>query len=761
MEYPPEIYYWYVVHPELPNKAEYIYDKFWRDYLINHNDLGYPLLKEKLSEIEYLWDCKSYSQPGQRLWDWSMENHPTALEAISYWTGKTVPEQAYGDRPGQPNIIAHEHNGWCGELKMIAVAAQSAALIPSVPVNNVGEDHVWREFYERGWHQIDNWWADGGGALNNPDVYAYGWGKDISAIYARNGDGSIYDVTSTYIHPEDRKTVCFQVLDRYLHPVDGARVTVTVKGPKDITWIKSKLLDKVNRLWDLIPSGLKGKILQSIYNKITGRIYSIQDSVDGLINSIWNFTDINGKCCFELGQNRSYTFIIQYGNLKSPLFPAKYNRIRILKNPVDKKYIIFLPFLSSIKDKHSEGKMTSGDIDFNVSFDTKSYQVQGGITGKNKGVYNGEGKIDFFILDQDNFNKYREGKSYICYNYTSSSKGNIFVNAQNSNWYFVFRNNCRSSNVILNFSLAVEMLTTGDKVNIVSPDTSIFDVPVFNVGETVVINGIATNDIVLYIDGVPYEVTVQNYKWFYEWDTSTFVPGDYLIKVECGDAQDEILIKLIDVIPPFIKIDAPLNGEIVEKDLLTIKGHTFDNLGVEKVEVSFDNGEWREATGTDYWSIDWDLSNSSIGDHIVSARVFDTVGSVSFDEIFIALNESGHSWGPIINGFYHQPDHLTNVSNVVIYANVTKGSPFNIQKLVLFWDDGIETKSREMFRYGDNPVQDRHGEDPLKNISNDPLFGFELGQFSTGTNINYWIEAFDNANNKLTSSEKSFIIEGV
>jgi hypothetical protein len=105
------------------------------------------------------------------------------------------------------------------------------------------------------------------------------------------------------------------------------------------------------------------------------------------------------------------------------------------------------------------------------------------------------------------------------------------------------------------------MSTVDDKVDIVSPDSSIFDVPVFNIGETVVINGIATNDLLLYIEGVPYEVTVQNYKWSYEWNTSTLAPGDHLIKVECDDAQDEILIKLIDVNPPFIKIDAPLNGE--------------------------------------------------------------------------------------------------------------------------------------------------------------------------------------------------------
>ncbi|MCK4366243.1 MAG: hypothetical protein KAW45_09330, partial [Thermoplasmatales archaeon] len=589
LEYPPEIYYWYVVHPEIISKAEYIYGKFWRDYLFNHNDLGYPLLKEKLSEINYLWDCKSYSQPGKRLWNWSMENHPTAIEAISYWIGKTVPEQAYGDRPGEPNIIAHEHNGWCGELKIIAVAAQSTALIPSISINNIGEDHVWREFYERGWHQSDNWWADGGGAVDKPDVYAYGWGKDMSAIFAKKGDRSIYEVTSTYIHPEDRKTVCFKVLDRRFNPVDGARVTVTVWGPKDITWIKYKLFEGVESLWDLIPPLLRGKILQFLFNKVKERIDRIPDSVDGPIHCIWNYTDMDGKCCFELGQNRSYILIIQYGNLRNPLRLARQNSLRILKNPMDKTYNILFPFLSPERDKHSEAEMPSGEIFFKVSFDAKSYQVQGNLRENNKIAYARDGKIDFFIVDENNFNKYRKGMSFKCYNYMSGSEGNIIVNAQENNWYLIFRNNGRESNVILNFSVAVEMSTTEDRVEIVSPDTSIFDVPVFNIGETVIINGIATNDIFLYIDEVPYEITIQDYEWFYEWNTSGLVPGSYLIMVECGDTQDEILIRLIDVIPPLIKIDTPFDNEIAEAEMLTIEGHTLDNVGVERVEVSLDN----------------------------------------------------------------------------------------------------------------------------------------------------------------------------
>ena len=758
LEYPPDIYYWYIVHPNVISNAKYVYGKFWRDYLFNHNDFGYPLLKEKLSEIKYLWDCKSYSQPGYRLWEWSMENHPTAVEVISYWVGKTVPAQALGDRPTQPSIIAHEHNGWCGELKIIAVAAHSTALIPSVSANNAGEDHVWREFYERGWHQSDNWWADTGGVVDNPDIYAYSWGKDMSAIYAKKCDKSIFDLTSTYIHPEDSKTICFQVLDRRLKPVDGARVVVTVQGPKDITWLKFKLLGQIEKIWKFIPPLLKGPILQLLYSKITDRIESAPDIIDGNIFSIWNYTDMNGKCYFELGQNRSYLFIIQYGNLKSPFIPVRYNKLRILENPVDKNYYIILPLLTPIKDMHTDKDMPSGNIDLQMSFDSEFYQLQGELDGENKGLYEVDGNMEFFIVDDGNFNKYKNGESYICYNYINTKNGNINVSTQLKNWYIVFRNNGRKSNAILNFSVELMMQTTIDKVQIVSPDTDIFDNPIFNIGETVQISGVATDNIYLSINGLLYEVNIEDYEWGFTWNTSNLSPDNYSIIAKCGDSQDDIIVKLIDVTPPIINIDVPFNGEIINNDFLRVEGNAFDDQYLDKVEVAIDNGEWLKANGSEYWFIDLDLSNYGIGDYNISSRSFDIGGRVSYDEISFVINESGHNWSPIINDFYHQPNNPTNASNIVIYANVTVGSSFSIDRVVLFFDDGAQIKAKKMFMYANNPIQDRHVEDPLKNMSNEPIFGLELGQFETNTNITYWIQAFDTANNSIISSKKNLII---
>lgn len=764
-EYPKYIYYWFIVHPKTASEdAVFLYDRFWRDYLFNHNDLGYPLLKEKMSHIEYLWDGASYSQPKNRLWTESIENHPTAIEAIGYWIGKTVPALAIGDRPSQPNIIAHEHNGWCGELQRIAIAAQRATLIPSVGAFNLGEDHVWREFYERGWHQNDNWWADGGGTVDNPDVYEYGWRKNMSSIYSWKGDDTIYDVTSTYIHPEDRYNVKFIVKDMFLKPVDGTRVTVLVRGIKDITWYKNEFLKIINNIWDKLPEIIKGKLLQLIYEKIYERVDEIPDTTEGLTLSIFNFTDSNGECSFSLGQGHTYLFIIQQGNLKKFWMPALNNAIRYLPEPRDKTFRIIFPNPLHPIQRHKNLKIPEGDCEFDISFNTNSYQIQKNLRFGKLGYNPGKGEVDFFILDEENFGKYQNGRIFSCHEYVESKEGNIFISANKQDWFLIFRNHARRTNIILDFTIKVRALKD-EFVEIGHPDSTFFNNPVFNVGDAVNISGIASSEVILSIT-TPFneikEFKIQeNNSWFYHWNTSGLLPGIYEISVTGIGASDTISITLQDELPPRIIVCEPTNDEIIEENSINISGESRDNFQIEKVEVAIDDNEFKSAVGSSNWSIEYAISHFNLGEHTIYVKATDSASKVATTEVKFYLNESGHDWKPQINSLYHSPENPTNVSNIVIYANVTSPSIFDIKKVVLFYENSCETISQSMYLYGVDPIQSRHEEDPLFNKSNRPIYGCELGQFSNYENITYWIVAYDDVNNWKKSSEKSFTIGAI
>lgn len=761
-ELPPEIYYWYVVHPKITTEdIDAAYGPLWRNYLFYHNDLGYPLLKEKLSTIQFLWDCESYIQPGGRLWTQCINQHPTAIEAISYWIGKTVPYPAVGDRPGQSCIIAHEHNGWCGELQKIAIAAQRTGLIPSIAASNVGEDHVWREFYEQGWHQNDNWWSDTGGAVDEPDVYTYGWGKNMSAIYQWCGDGTILQDTVRYIHPEDRISVRFDVKDIFLHPVDGARVVVLVKGPKDITYYKNLFWEKLQSFWDQLPEILKGKLLSSLFTKIQEHFDQIPDSIEGLTIATWNYTDSDGRCSFELGKNLEYLFLLQEGNLKKPWQLARHNLLRTLKTGTDKEFHIILFDVSHQPQRKTNLTLPTGDCRFQLLFTSSAYQLQRHFINDGVGRYETIGKLECFFVDQDNFQKYRDGKKYICYNLLEIDEGIISVSTLIQDWYIIIRNPTRSTQIIMNYTIDVAISTSADKVQIVSPNTTLFEIPIFNVGDIVPISGITTTEIVyLTIDHQPpaIGITPIDGEWSYLWNTIDKSPGTHVITVSAGrNTQYEITITLIDASPPFVSIETPIDNAIVEQGILTISGKSSDNLGIDHIDVTLNNIT-RQAIGTINWNLSWDLTDLQLGDYLFTVTAFDTHGLVTSNKSSFVLNETGHTWGPQINTLSYTPMNLTNTSNVIIFANVTTTGPFAIDSIFLYCNNGTNTVSYEMYRYGDYPVQSRHEEDPLLNLSNAPLFGVELGQFPTGETILFWIVAVDTAQNAIQSEGNSFTI---
>ena len=766
IECPSDIYYWYVVHPKITfDHPETVYGRFWREYLSDHSDRGYPLLREKLEGIRYLWDCEAYFQGPNRQWRESIEAHPTAIEVISYWIGKTVPAQAVGDRPGQPNIIAHEHNGWCGELQTLAVAAQRTALIPSVSANNRGEDHAWREFYERGWHENDNWWTDSGGAVDEPDVYTYGWGKNMSSVFAWRGDDSIYEVTHRYIHESDRRTVTFSVTDLMGNPVDGARIIVLVPGLLDWSWLKDKLWEAtIEKLWSNLPERLReNPFIQHLYQKLCDMYAQVPDVVDSVLPSIWNYTDMKGECTLDLGVNQSCLFLIQrhpMGESWKSLFMKDDNTVIMYHRPGEENVSVI--FSCEETENTTEYRIVpssyTGEYFFNISFATEAYQLQKNILSGGVGEHRIPGSVEFFIVDEENFNRYMEGKSFECYEYGNFGSGNIRFNMSEGDWYVVFRNPARRSTVLLDLSAEVRAEADKDCVQIVAPETSIFEHPRFDCGETIAIEGIATSSVSLEIENEDsHELTPVGGEWFYIWNTSGLGPGTYQITATCGAAEDRLLVTLVDVSPPTVKIDIPSEGDIVNGGTITVKGISSDNVGVEKVEVAI-NGEWKTASGTHSWEMEWDLAGLPPGDYTVAARAVDASGKQMVDTVHVAINGTGHAWGPSIVDVHHEPDNPTNTSNVCIYANVTERGPFSITHVTLFWDDGIITQSAEMFRYGDNPVQERHEEDPLHNVSNEPIYGKELGEFPSGAHITYWIRATDTANNHVVSAVHSFII---
>ncbi len=214
-----EYYYWYVVHPKISDEdPTYIvpetgqqgpppYGVFWRDYLWNHADPGYPLLSEQWADCEFLWDRTG--------------NSTDAIDVLNTWINDVMSFGAGSERPIQPVRIYVLHCGNCGEFSDITAAAARTCLVPTVGTMNICEDHTWNEFWVG-----DEWihWEPVNYYVNNPLVYENGWGKTLSAVYNYRGDGYVWDVTERY--SEGTCTLNVTVYDSLGRPADGQKITI-------------------------------------------------------------------------------------------------------------------------------------------------------------------------------------------------------------------------------------------------------------------------------------------------------------------------------------------------------------------------------------------------------------------------------------------------------------------------------------------------------------------------------------------------------
>lgn len=226
VEIPRETYYWYIVMPrisdEKPEMGSSVYYMFWREYLYYYNDPGYPLLRDIIAPVTVLWDGLQHDWGGGRPFTADM----LAVDAVGNWCSETVPYAASGDRPIQPNIIAHGHDGNCGELQDLLCAAARTCLIPCLCTMDILEDHVWCEMVFEGQrpYQIDL--GRGPTHINNPGI-AYdadlGGGKHDSCIWDWRNDGYTWDAIATY---SQTCSLTVRVSDSGGSPVDNATVII-------------------------------------------------------------------------------------------------------------------------------------------------------------------------------------------------------------------------------------------------------------------------------------------------------------------------------------------------------------------------------------------------------------------------------------------------------------------------------------------------------------------------------------------------------
>lgn len=669
-ELPRDIYYWYIVHPKITDEnVFYVHPddsdpnhptdpvnggRFWREYLFFHADESYPpdnsgspndgdddypapgiqppLLKDLLDGIEVLFNgttwfapagnYSSFKETGEdNIRPFTYGNH--AVVRVSNWVGKTLilnqQEVTDDERPIQPVRIAHHHNGNCGELQDLTAAAARCALIPAAGVLLLGEDHVWNEFYENGWHQWDNYWSDGGSVIDNFNNYWVGWGqRGGSGIWKIGGDDDTWELTDHYIPEEDLSYVTVRVEDNNGDPVDGARVLV-------ITY------------W------------------LTVDIEGYQISVP--FPAIWNYTDSNGETLFKLATqtkangNHNFTFkiISKVGSTQSGKLELEHGQ--------DYTFIFTL-----------EGSAPNPELNTNELPDPSppnpeyrlniDYQVESGVqfprhpeTGNSHpeeippdrlpelSVSDFRGNhIDSFITDEQEIIEYMKGYIFDSYQYEQdlNSDAITFDLPNIGNWYFVLSNrDSIETTKVVNLTLNLEYKPPPYSVKITSPLKG----SQLNIGEIITISGLVTSeDELLSLElstdnGTTWiHLSWMDNHWTFDWDSGSLALGVYKIEVmaqfQSTQHSDSIDVELIDNEPPSIEISSPAEySQISIGQNVLISGTASDNIGITSLLLSYDGGtSWKDITSNlagNQWSYSWNTWGITPGNYIIEVRASD------------------------------------------------------------------------------------------------------------------------------------------
>ncbi|MBE2181367.1 MAG: Ig-like domain-containing protein [Chthoniobacterales bacterium] len=85
---------------------------------------------------------------------------------------------------------------------------------------------------------------------------------------------------------------------------------------------------------------------------------------------------------------------------------------------------------------------------------------------------------------------------------------------------------------------------------------------------------------------------------------------------------------IVDVIPPTVLVTQPSSGANVS-GIIPVTGTAADNMGLDRVEVRLDFGNWTAASGTASWSYSLDTRLARNGSHTLGVRAFDASGNAS------------------------------------------------------------------------------------------------------------------------------------
>ncbi len=699
---PRDIYYKFIVHPKVTEENPAYIDpetggtalpyprgkgRFWREYLFNHNDSAYPkdpdpaddsdkyptniyppLLRDLLSGVNVLFNCTTHMAPGGRRADYG----DNAVIRVSNWVGKTLilnqQEVSDDERPIQPVRIASSHNGNCGELQDLTIAAARTALIPASGIIMLGEDHVWIEFWERGWHQWDNYWSDSGSVIDNQGNYWYGWGgRGGSGLYKWHGNDMVEDVTTDYVPQEFLSDVTVKVMDRDGEPVDGARVVI-------------------GSHWLIEHSG--------------------DTPVTAPFPSIWNYTDSHGIARFTLCNNNiSMKVISKLGNgavTKTYIGSGKSYEFNItLEGRKPRPRPVF-----------REVEAPSGGT-WRISYEMEVVSAYQRPPNANTGsvhthLVEGGLHMDFAILPEREMGRKMANLRAECYRAASDEKsytGEIFSNGGQKLFFMLSGCDQLETYKIVRVKMILARLVEDRPfLSITSPA----DGGVFTLDDDITIGGTALdrgNITILNLSFGARTIDLKPYlhggKFSYVISAGILEEGEVVLSImarnELGhEVVDSVTVIISSFVPPKVDISRPSDGSSFYLGaLIGVKG-VVETDEIEKLELKvdgmgiFDTFDILHTFSDGNFDFELNTSGYAVGGYNLSVRALDTAKLSGTDGLQFSLKKKPDTELPQLN-IINPENYRELTTGEILLVNGTVRDNVGIGELYLLVDgEGID-----------------------------------------------------------------------
>ncbi len=432
VEIPRDIYYWWILMPKLsdeePSMGPDVYNKFWREYVYNYADEGYPLLKDVLKDVEFMWDCKDHHWDNKDTLDNKLPFGDSlfAVQILGRWVAQTLPERAKQPRPVQPNQILRDHNGNCGELEDLLNAGTRTALLPVCSVGSWPGDHVWNELYWKGhWWYYQVSWSCGATDLKEHHTY-----PNKGLISGWRADGYTWQVNDHY-NPTCSLKV--KVVDTKNNPVDGAEVV----------------------------------LFSASYHDTHADEFNLGS---------WATTDANGEMNILLGTNITYGFRV---DSKIGHSPTSSNQIYAVRwNELAENGLVLqnIKINGSMPQPLQTNKISGTSLDkykISIDYNVPNRILYGGsYWDANIGLddyqwsdFRTPGSIDFYICDEENYNKYTQSLPFDAYEVQSDLTSSTleFSLPKDENFYLIFSNQSKLNvSQVLQTDIKLLKNSTGD-----------------------------------------------------------------------------------------------------------------------------------------------------------------------------------------------------------------------------------------------------------------------------------------------------------